>query len=1096
MCLIICGNLPHVLSEDFISLQAQLHAPTAAVSTPTEALLEDAALRDVVYATDKILWAIGDQNTVLRSEDGGDSWQTVTIPIRGHWRSISTLTRQTIWLAGVEVQAETDKTVAIMIRSEDGGQTWNKINLPSGIQEICKLHIDKGQHEGFAVSTSTQMTPSGMIKCEDDLDFWEVEATEVGQEWRGAAFDDAQGVLVGRHGKVIAWNSGTFAESGVKTLGPTHFEAAAIDMHQQLWIVGNEGAILTSSSGGLNWIAPTGSLPSAVRKLMDLKTITTAGEADVWCAGSPGSVIWHSPDGGQNWQGQLSPSSATLRKITFLDQKRGIAVGDLGTILKTSDAGKNWNIVRGKNRRIAMSSFYSTPDDVSAMLLTKYGLHNGYRVSLQLMNRRDAGNEIEAFGHDDLNAQNAFLTAGGVCFSQENQFALDQPEIERNANNLLERWNRQSDGYAAQNMLKRIVVSLRSQRPLFVISKQPTTDSGANWLIQQALNKAIELAADENAYPEEMMLLNLPPWKIKRHYVQTPPQVTGSIKMDPFDPLPLLDSTLESASLTSRTLFSRKPVFTTACEYYVLSNTTDEQTAAFQQAVDFFAGYAVSPGTETRRQINLVDTKDSQDAAQKALRIQQLTHISEQNAEDSVKAAQLYSDIEQLTQKMSAKQAAEYLERTWSQYLQQGHIELAISLAKELEVRYPQSPSNARVKLWRFQTLASEEIATIRLKQHQRSQLSTKVEMRQSPSDALQDSIVQVSGHQEKSDAEIQKIVDQLIPAEFRNNQKAREIVEKRVRAEFKTQRVNTTTQSSATQQVTQVKNLVPNLTEQEAWQKESMDMAMAWKKAKADCYITPEVQLPLVSVLRKRGRDDLSEELLHREYFMQNPTWRSTAKGELWCLRPINVPTVNMVTVPRVKNRPNLDGDLSDECWEDARQIPMTTTAGTLEDPAPNSKEQICWWCYDHEFLFISGVFTLTSDEQSATQAPIETALGRQHDFPMAGKPRLQIMLDVDRDYATSYQFEVEMSGQTRESCAQIQKWNPNWFVAHKAEGNQVRLEIAIPLEELTYRKIYKGETWVGQVSFIQPGQIITSWNHPPSVEPRPQSMGLIRFD
>jgi photosystem II stability/assembly factor-like uncharacterized protein len=42
------------------------------------------------------------------------------------------------------------------------------------------------------------------------------------------------------------------------------------------------------------------------------------------------------------WEVQKSGVTDTLRAVTFLDDKVGIAVGDKTTILKTADGGKTW----------------------------------------------------------------------------------------------------------------------------------------------------------------------------------------------------------------------------------------------------------------------------------------------------------------------------------------------------------------------------------------------------------------------------------------------------------------------------------------------------------------------------------------------------------------------------------------------------------------------------------------------------------------------------------------------------------------------------------------------------------------------------------
>ena len=47
------------------------------------------------------------------------------------------------------------------------------------------------------------------------------------------------------------------------------------------------------------------------------------------------------------WQNPL-PQGNTLQDFSFIDQNNGFAVGVGGTILKTTDAGKNWELITGE----------------------------------------------------------------------------------------------------------------------------------------------------------------------------------------------------------------------------------------------------------------------------------------------------------------------------------------------------------------------------------------------------------------------------------------------------------------------------------------------------------------------------------------------------------------------------------------------------------------------------------------------------------------------------------------------------------------------------------------------------------------------------
>jgi photosystem II stability/assembly factor-like uncharacterized protein len=53
-------------------------------------------------------------------------------------------------------------------------------------------------------------------------------------------------------------------------------------------------------------------------------------------------TFWVTTDGGAKWTASETSAKVPLRALTFLDSKRGLAVGDQGFILATDDSGKTW----------------------------------------------------------------------------------------------------------------------------------------------------------------------------------------------------------------------------------------------------------------------------------------------------------------------------------------------------------------------------------------------------------------------------------------------------------------------------------------------------------------------------------------------------------------------------------------------------------------------------------------------------------------------------------------------------------------------------------------------------------------------------------
>ncbi len=102
------------------------------------------------------------------------------------------------------------------------------------------------------------------------------------------------------------------------------------------WIVGNFGLGLKTEDGGLGWKQKNFSEEDF------LKDVHFVGQKG-WVVGERG-VILHTADGGENWEKQIS-NGKSLLSVFFIDGNKGFTVGSDGTILKTEDAGVTWKNV-------------------------------------------------------------------------------------------------------------------------------------------------------------------------------------------------------------------------------------------------------------------------------------------------------------------------------------------------------------------------------------------------------------------------------------------------------------------------------------------------------------------------------------------------------------------------------------------------------------------------------------------------------------------------------------------------------------------------------------------------------------------------------
>ncbi len=93
---------------------------------------------------------------------------------------------------------------------------------------------------------------------------------------------------------------------------------------------------ITHHSNAQVWTPVTG-LPISV----DFKTVKFIDVSTGWAAGDNGNIL-KTTDGGINWSVQTSGTNNTIRSIFFIDASNGWACGDMGTIISTNNGGTNW----------------------------------------------------------------------------------------------------------------------------------------------------------------------------------------------------------------------------------------------------------------------------------------------------------------------------------------------------------------------------------------------------------------------------------------------------------------------------------------------------------------------------------------------------------------------------------------------------------------------------------------------------------------------------------------------------------------------------------------------------------------------------------
>jgi predicted CXXCH cytochrome family protein len=109
------------------------------------------------------------------------------------------------------------------------------------------------------------------------------------------------------------------------------------------WVVGQNGAVLRTSDGGVTWTYLDPRVSAAQYSQRDINGVTFADTSRGWIAGA-GGLIKRTADGGATWTTQTVPVAVDLNGISSWNASAAIAVGKNYSIAYTTDAGATWRL--------------------------------------------------------------------------------------------------------------------------------------------------------------------------------------------------------------------------------------------------------------------------------------------------------------------------------------------------------------------------------------------------------------------------------------------------------------------------------------------------------------------------------------------------------------------------------------------------------------------------------------------------------------------------------------------------------------------------------------------------------------------------------
>ena len=299
------------------------------IATPTTQRLYGASFADADNG-----FAVGDGGVILKTVNGGSSWSLLTSGTVQSLYDVSYVSSNIAVAAGFGGTA---------IRSTNGGSSWSPVGsffqIQWGVSFTSADHgVVVGDQNNLNVTTdggATWLSPSSNL---------------MGTSFHCVRFyNSTKGVAVGEWGAIFKTDDGGITwqiiTKGIIPQGGNHdavnrnslFSVQCINSNRA--VISGSSEVFITNDAGASW---NGVAMHGYPKLNDLDFVNENIGAMIGVASQGSSTIFRTVNGGSDWSVQYNSSSVILNNIDLSTPTHGVAVGDGGKILMTTNGGQNW----------------------------------------------------------------------------------------------------------------------------------------------------------------------------------------------------------------------------------------------------------------------------------------------------------------------------------------------------------------------------------------------------------------------------------------------------------------------------------------------------------------------------------------------------------------------------------------------------------------------------------------------------------------------------------------------------------------------------------------------------------------------------------
>ena len=993
------------------------------------------------------------------------------------------------WACGGYALPYLDRTQSVVLRTSDGGVSWQVLHSTAA-PALKQIHFSS-LRSGWAVGVGSHKYRSGIYFTHNGGSTWSSDSPETSKKsWRRAARGGANTIAVSELGSIgfskpTSSNPTEMDAAAILGTGPQHFSDIAIGGEKDAWAVGRQGAIFRSTDNGLSFrpaelIYDDPDRQQQTLSLIDLETISVTKDK-IWAAGKPGSCLVSIDRRTLNVAFHQTPVTTSIHRITFVDVKTGFAVGDLGVILSTVDGGETWEVRRGRHRRLDVLNICATEAQMPLNLLADLACENNLLCGSLLLSKGPRSVSQTHTHQAAARCGNATMTFA-IDSSDKDDPAKQQMQVLHNIVKHIRQYRPTCVAINGvdQSLVTKAVFAAADRR---VLHKDQTDLNLAPWQVKRMLiadlGGGINVSSDKllplegQSIADRVMIsrsllgmsLHAPKsqspqtWRLLRFIgrgdggqstTAVPLEQTSLLKgigqvggraakSRTSTGLAIIERGSQKKQMFARLLktdiHNEKSMSLWQNDLLTLTLAVDRQQAGnwmMELADEYFA--AGNPELASRT-LQLLSTRWSEHAYAPAARLWLATYFAsdEFNLKAFFDARKVVLNQFQTQASRSNALAAEGsagdTEITQVQTDQIGNGDQQISW---------QAPDPDQLK------------KQIEIAQQQRRQIKDTLD---SSDDSDYAELVRLANEVDQQLGPGNAVTAGSQPQPY-NSLSDEERVEhglEQIKNQFKLEQWLEQRHRLAAKFLNRLKSQDVDLAQSRICQ--LLDLKLSLLAA------APHQRVESLQQKLRRASDPQLKQWIKRELAVLQTSDNTGATRDVSELGALAKSTIRCV---RATTPPQLDGMANDLVWRNAYQanaVCQKPHSQETQQPSPSPEIKMVsfetpavaepvdslMFARDGKFLYLLAVMSKLPNEKYRASSG-----KRSRDPNLLGRDRIEIELDIDRDSQTKFRFAIDYRGWAAESINGMSAWDPTWFVQRKETAKNWTVEAAIPLATL----------------------------------------------